>query len=122
MGNKMRICPDCGREWSDKVIFCMGCGARTVVKTSEYKEEVKLAKEVCEPVDRPVESADKKMVDTMREEKVDNNKETLFGDAKKLPESEKLPDIEELILAYIRKVSKDKNSAEFIESVRELVL
>ena len=34
---------------------------------------------------------------------------------------EKLPDIEDLILAYINKVVSEKNSEAFIENIRKIV-
>lgn len=120
MADKMRICPDCGREWSDKVIFCMGCGARTVLKTSEFTEFAKSSKEIYEPVVKPVEGIEKSKNEIVYEEK-DNKTETIFRESKRLPVQENVPDIEDLILAYIRKALKDQESKLFIEHVRELV-
>ena len=92
-----RICPDCGREWTDKVIFCMGCGARTIVKSGDFKEKVKQINVVSRP------------------------EENIFDETKPLSKPDNFLDIEDLILAYLRKVSYEKSSENFIECVREIV-
>lgn len=116
MTNKTRICPECGREWAESVIFCMACGERTVIKT----EDMNVENIVSEPVEKPVEIQEKKIVNVKAEEKKDN-KEMIFSESKKMPVQENLPDIEDLILAYIRKVAKEKNSEAFIDRIREIV-
>ena len=62
----------------------------------------------------------KKIVKIEPEEKIEK-KEMIFSESKKMPVQENLPDIEDLILAYIRKVAKEKNSEAFIDRIREIV-
>ena len=116
MTNKIRICPECGREWAESVIFCMACGERTVIKTDDMNVE----NIVSEPVEKSVEIQETKIVKIEPEEKIEK-KEMIFSESKKMPVQEKIPDIEDLILAYINKVAKEKNSEEFMNRVREIV-
>ena len=104
MTGTSRVCPECGREWSDKVIFCMGCGARTVEKTDVIIE--------------------RKISETAPAEKIVSQKvidKEIIDEAKLISTTDKIPDIEDLILAYLRKVSGDYKSEKFIEQVREIV-
>lgn len=95
MANKMKVCPACGREWAENVIFCMACGERTVENTGEI---------ISVPVEPKVDVVPVKEVPV-----------------KEVP-VEKVPDIEDLIMAYVRKVMNegDKNSA-FIQELRTLI-
>ncbi len=117
MSENIRICPDCGREWAENVIFCMGCGARTVIKT----EDMNVENIISEPVEKPIEVVAEKKIEKIEPEEKKDHKEMIFSKSKKMPVQEKLPDIEDLILAYINKVVKEKNSEAFIDRVREIV-
>ena len=116
MANKTRICPECGREWAESVIFCMACGERTVIKTDDMNTENIVSK----PVEKSIEIQEKRIVKIEPEEKIEK-KEIICSESKKMLVQEKLPDIEDLILAYINKVVSEKNSETFIENIRKIV-
>ena len=119
MANKIRFCPECGREWAESVIFCMACGERTIEKVGG------MAAVSIEPV--AVESEKEEVVQIEETPiKISEIEETPVKMTKieevKPVKEEKIPDVEDLILAYIRKVIHEggKESA-FIGQIKTLI-